>query len=126
MPKQWPGTQSDTYQNTSNMKPIPAPCDGRHFADNPYTFDSPENYDTPKFGQFNQETVNSEFHSESATAGEGQFGNRQYASNRTDLQSTGYGSNYGLNEIPYGTGSAFDTAQSAWVDNSRADRGKDS
>src|SRR6516225_2739425 len=124
MPKQWPGTQSDSYQNTSNMKPIPAPCDGRQFADNPYTFDSPDNYDTPRWDRFGQETVASDFHSESATPGEGASGDRQFASNRADLQSTGYGNNYGLNEIPYGQGAAFNRADSVTVDVSRADRGK--
>ena len=126
MAKQWPGTQSDTYQNTSNTKPQPAPCDGRQFAENPYDFDSPENYDTPNYGRFNQETVNSEFHSESSTAGEGAFGDRQFASNRADLQSTGYGNNMGLNEIPYGSGAAFNRADVVAVDVSRADRGRDS
>jgi hypothetical protein len=106
------------------MKPEAPDCNGRQFADNPYTFDSPDNYDTPRFDRFNQQTVSSDFHSESATPGEGEWGDRQFASNRADVQSTGYGNNYGLNEIPYGQGAAFTMADSVTVDVSRADRGK--
>jgi hypothetical protein len=125
MAKKWPGTQTDSYQNTSNMKPQPSPCDGNQFAEVLYPFDANDGYDTPRFDKFNQETVNSEFHSESATPGEGQYGNMQFASNSQDIQSTGYGKNLGLNEIPYGTGAAFERADTVYVDNGRADRGKD-
>ena len=119
MPKQWPGTQSEQFQNTSDMKPIPAPCDGKQFADNPYTFDAPENYDTPRFDRFNNETVNSNFHSESATASQGTFGGRQYS----DFQKADGYSGYGV-EIPHGTSAAFNRAETVFVAVDRSDRGK--
>jgi hypothetical protein len=122
MPKQERlGTQADTYSNTSNMKPVEPTYEGGHYADSPY--EEPFNL---RWDRFNNELNNIRPSHETATAGEGTFGNRQHSSNSADIQSTGYGSNYGLNEIPYATGSAFDRGDSVTVDVSRADRGKDS
>jgi hypothetical protein len=56
----------------------------------------------------------------------GMAGDRQFASNSQDVQSTGYGKNMGLNVIEYGQGAAFGTAEKVSVDTSRADRGNDS
>jgi hypothetical protein len=38
----------------------------------------------------------------------------------------GYGSNFGLNEIPHGPSAAFNESERTFVDNSKADRGSDS
>src|SRR5215468_9543871 len=38
---------------TSQLKPVDPPCDGNQFADNPYTFDSANNYYSTKFDRFN-------------------------------------------------------------------------
>ena len=43
-----------------------------------------------------------------------------------DINSTGYGNQYGINEIPYGQGAAFERSTVITVDTSRADRGSDS
>ena len=60
------------------------------------------------------------------TAGMGAPGDRQFASNSQDVQSTGYGKNLGLNVIEHGTGAAFNNAEKVVVDVSRADRGNES
>ena len=121
MPKQWPGTQSEQFQNTSGMKPVSPPCDGNQFAEVVYDFDAPDGYDTPRFDAYNQVTVNSNFHSESATAGMGQWGGRQYS----DFQKADGYSGYGV-EIPWGQGAAFNQAETVYVAVDRADRGRDS
>ena len=119
MPKQWPGTQSDTFQNTSNMKPVSPPCDGNQFAEVVYDFDAPDGYDTPRFDRFNQVTVNGDYHSENATGGTGQWGSRQYS----DFQTADGYSGYGV-EIPYDQTAAFNKATTVYVAVDRADRGR--
>lgn len=76
--KNWPGTQqSDTYQNTSDMKPVQPPREGMQFAQETDYFDVRFN------NKWNNPLVtDNQFNHESATAGEGQFGDRQFASNR--------------------------------------------
>ena len=125
----WPGTETPTYSNTSNMKPQAPDCDlsSQHqFNDNESAASfGTDSYYEPSFDRWNNVVVNDErgYHRE-ATAGVSTAGDRQFSSNRVDLQSTGYGNNMGLNEIPYGTGAAFERATTVYVGVDRADRGK--
>ena len=75
--------------------------------------------------RWNNVLVNDErgYHRE-GTPGMGAAGDRQFASNRSDLQSTGYGNNEGINEIPYGQGAAFNKSETIYVAVDRSDRGK--
>jgi hypothetical protein len=53
-------------------------------------------------------------------------GTAKFASNKADLQSTGYGKNMGSNVIEYDQSAAFNRSESTVVDVSRADRGSES
>jgi hypothetical protein len=123
------GTQSDTYSNTSNMKPVRPPCDltsQKQFSDNESAGQlGTDNYYEPQPDKWNNWVVpeDREYHRE-GTPGGGMSGDRQFASNRSDIQSTGYGNNMGLNEIPYGQGAAFRPAETVFVAVDRSDRGK--
>ena len=130
MPKNWAGTQSDNTMNRQ-VKPQAPPCDldvQAQLSDNVTAASfGTDNYYEATFDQWNNVIVKDDrgYHRE-ATPGMSQPGDRQFASNREDLQGTGYGKNEGLNEIPYGQGAAFNTAEKVAVDVSRADRGKES
>lgn len=129
--KSWKGTQSDRYVDDRNTKPVPPDCasPAQHmFSDNESAASfGTDNYYEASFDKWNNVVVNDdrELHRE-ATAGLGQYGDRQYASNRVDLQSTGYGKNEGLNVIEYGQGAAFNQPERIVVDTSKADRGSES
>ena len=129
--KKWPGTQSPTYTNTSDMKPQRPNCDAAsqhqfNDAESAGSFGTDPYYE-PSFDRWNNVVVNDErgYHRE-GTPGMGTSGDRQFASNKADLQSTGYGNQDGINEIPYGTGAAFNRATTVYVAVDRADRGQDS
>lgn len=114
----------DNIGGATELKPTPPDCSGRQFADNPY--DS-HNYLDVRFDKWNNVIADDRtMHNSGAVGDVGEFGDRQFASNSVDLQSTGYGRNLGLNEIPHGTSAAFNESERTSVDNSRADRGKDS
>ena len=120
--KKFPGEQTDTYSFDRNMKPYQSPCDR---PDQHQFQDFPDQYIEYSNDRWNNEVPTDQpMHSE-ATAGMGAFGDRQFASNRADIKSTGYGNSEGLNIIEYAQGSAFERAETIYVDNSRADRGKD-
>jgi len=127
--KKWPGTETDTYSYDRNVKPQANPCDrgSQHqFSDNESaTSFGTDNYFEPTFDKWNNVIVNDdrEMHRES-TPGLGQYGDRQFASNSVDVQSTGYGKNLGLNVIEYSPDA--NTVERVVVDTSRADRGQDS
>jgi hypothetical protein len=74
--------------------------------------------------QWGNETPQDWSNHREATPGTGMSGDRQFASNKSDLQSTGEGNNMGLNEIPYGQGAAFRPAETVYVAVDRSDRGK--
>jgi hypothetical protein len=121
--KKWPGTQTDTYSYDRNAKPIAQPpCDLR----SQHQFEDITEYIDVKSDRWNNEQPIDWANHREATAGMGMAGDRQFASNSQDVQSTGYGKNMGLNVIEYGQGAAFGTAEKVSVDTSRADRGNDS
>lgn len=130
--KPFPGTQSDTYSYDRGMKPADQPpCDRpdqHQFSDNESarSFGSDNYYETAR-DKWNNELVPDErsLHRE-ATAGLGMGGDRQFAANSQDVQSTGYGKNLGLNVIEYDQSAAFQTPEKVVVDASRADRGRES
>lgn len=102
--------------------PVDQPeCETNQFANGPIEGAYIETY-RDKYG--NELTVDQSMN-RGATAGLGDWGNRQFAANSQDIQSTGYGRNQGLNVIEYGQGAAFQQAESTFVEVSRADRGKD-
>jgi len=121
--KKWPGTQTDTYSYDRNAKPIAQPpCD----LASQHQFENISEYIEVKRDQWGNEMPVDWSNHTDTTAGMGMSGDRQFASNSADVQSTGYGKNMGLNVIEYGTGAAFDTAEKTVVDVSRADRGSES
>jgi hypothetical protein len=114
----------DSIGGAKEIKPVPPSCDGRQFAENPY--DS-HNYLDVRFDKWNNVIAEDRsFHNSGAVGDQGRAGNYQFSSATDDLQSTGYGSNMGLNEIPYGQSAAFNESERTFVDNSKADRGKES
>ena len=124
--KRWPGTQSDQYTDDRKAKPVTPPCDSKsqhQFNDNESaaTFGTDSYYEqtTDKWGNWIV-PEDREYHRE-ATGGTGQAGARQFS----DFQQVDGYSGYGV-EIPYGSGAAFERSSEVTVDNSRADRGKDS
>lgn len=129
--KNWQGTQTDKYTYDRNMKPVPPECDSKaqhQFADNESAAAfGTDNYYEPSFDRWNNVVVNDDrgLHRE-ATAGLGTYGDRQFASNSQDIQSTGYGKNLGLNIIEYDQSAAFNVPEKVVVDVSRADRGNES
>lgn len=126
--KNWPGTQTPTYTDDRKQKPQAPDCDlsSQHqFNDNESAASfGTDSYYEPSFDRWNNVVVNDERgHHREGTPGVGMSGDRQFASNRSDIQSTGYGNNMGLNEIPYGTGAGFNRATTVYVAVDRADRG---
>ena len=120
--KNWPGTQTPTYTDDRNAKPIPQPpCD----LPSQHQFEDSQEYIQVTRDQWGNETPQDWSNHREGTSGMGASGDRQFASNKADLQSTGEGNNMGLNEIPYGTGAAFDRASTVYIAVDRADRGKD-
>jgi hypothetical protein len=103
------------------LQPQP-PCD----LPSQHQFEDITEYIEVKNDRWNNETPVDWTNHRDATAGMGQYGDRQFASNSTDLNSTGYGNNIGLNVIEYGQGAAFNRAEQVAVDVSRADRGRES
>ena len=132
MPKQWPGTQSDNYTYDRTAKPEYPPCDTPkqfQFAESvaDESFGGRENYIPAEFDRWNNPIPEKRpfDHNEPDMGDAGSFGDRQFSSNRADLQSSGYGKNEGLNVIEYGQSAAFQPAEKVVVDNSRADRGRE-
>jgi hypothetical protein len=127
--KNWPGTQTPTYSDDRKQKPQAPDCDlsSQHqFNDNESaaTFGT-DSYYEPSFDRWNNVVVNDERdHHRDGTPGMGAYGDRQFASNKADLQSTGEGNNLGLNVIEYGEGAAFNRASTVYIAVDRADRGK--
>ena len=120
--KNWAGNQTDSSMNRT-VKPIPQPpCD----LASQKQFEEMTEYIEVKRDQWGNEVPVDWTNHADTTAGMGMFGDRQFASNRTDLESTGEGNNYGLNEIPHGSSAAFNQPERLTVDVSRADRGKES
>lgn len=96
--KKFPGMQSDTYSYDRNMKPIAQPpCD----LPSQHQFEDITEYITVKNDRWNNKVSVDWTSHRDATAGMGQYGDRQYASNSADLQSTGHGKNMGLNVIEH-------------------------
>jgi len=130
--KKFPGTQTDTYSYDHKTMPVDQPpCDRpdqHEFNDNESAsqLGTDSYYETARDKWGNEYVPDDREYHREATAGQSSVGNRQFASNSQDLQSTGYGNNMGLNEIPYGTGAGFARADVVTVDVSRADRGRDS
>ena len=121
--RNWKGTQTPTYSYDRGAKPIAQPeCN----SPSQHQFQEESEYITVKNDRWNNETPVDWTNHREATAGMGQFGDRQFASNSQDIGSTGYGPNMGLNEIPYGTGAAFGTVEKVFVSVDRADRGSES
>jgi hypothetical protein len=120
--KNWAGNQSDSTMNRT-VKPIgQPPCD----LPSQKQFEDITEYIEVTRDQWGNEMPQDWSNHRDATAGLGMSGDRQFSSNSTDLNSTGYGKNMGLNVIEYGQGPAFDRADAVVVDVSRADRGKES
>jgi hypothetical protein len=129
--KNWPGTQTPSYSYDRNAKPQAPDCDldsMHQFNDNESAASfGTDSYYEPSFDKWNNVVVNDDrgLHCE-ATAGTGQAGDRQFASNSNNIESTGYGKNLGLNVIEYDSSAAFNQPERVIVDVSRADRGKES
>ena len=114
----------DKEGGVKQLKPQPPSCEGRQFADNAY--DSHYYLDV-RFDKWNNVIATDRtMHNSGAVGDAGESGDRQFSSNAVDLQSTGYGSNYGLNVIEHGQSAAFNQSERVSVDNSKADRGSDS
>jgi hypothetical protein len=120
--KNWAGNQSDSTMNRTVRPIAQPPCD----LQSQKQFEDITEYIDVQRDQWNNEVPQDWSNHREATTGLGAAGDRQFASNSADLQSTGYGKNLGLNVIEYGTGAAFDMAERTVVDVSRADRGRES
>ena len=119
-PTDWPGTQTPSYSYDRNTKPIPQPsCD----SPSQHQFNDETEYIEVRNDRWNNEAPVDWTNHREATASMGMYGDRQFASNSQDLQSTGYGKNMDLNVIEYDQSAAFNRAKSTVVDVSRADRG---
>src|ERR1700756_846246 len=116
----WPGTQAPTYSYDRNAKPIPQPpCD----LPSQHQFEDSQEYIQVTRDQWGNETPQDWSNHREGTPGMGMSGDRQFASNKADLQSTGEGDNMGLNIIEYGQGPGFTQATTIYVAVDRADRG---
>lgn len=131
-PNKWDGTEADgSYQNTSTMKPVYPDCDlpNQHqFAESvaDELFGGRENYIGAKFDKFNNVVPESRpFAADNATPQEGQSGRLMFADG-SDSAGSKPDDFTGFNVIEYSTGPAFQQASSVTVDNSRADRGRES
>lgn len=121
--KKWPGTQSPSYSYDRNTKPIPQPpCN----LESQHQFEDSQEYIEVRNDRWNAETPVDWTNHDNSTPGMGMCGDRQFSSNTQDIESTGYGKNFGLNVIEYGQSAASNRAETVYVDVSRADRGRDS
>jgi hypothetical protein len=121
--KRWPGTQTPSYSYDRNAKPIAQPpCD----LPSQHQFEEITEYIEVPNDRWNNETPVDWTNHRDATAGMGMYGDRQFASNAQDVESTGYGKQTGLNIIEYDKSAAFNEAERTIVDVSRADRGRES
>ena len=121
--RKWRGNQPDAAFSTGEhtLKPIPQPpCS----LDSQKQFEDITDYVTVTRDKWGAEMTQEWSNHSDSTPGMGMPGDRQFASNKADLQSTGYGNNLGLNVIEYGEGAAFNRASTVYVAVDRSDRGK--
>ena len=121
--KRWPGNQPDATFSTGEhtLKPIPQPpCD----LPSQKQFEDITDYITVTRDKWGNEAPQDWTNHSDSTPGMGMPGDRQFSSNKADLQASGYGNQYGINEISYGTGAGFNRAETVYVAADRADRGK--
>jgi hypothetical protein len=119
----------EDQRKMADMKPKAPPCTGNQFSELPQfqngydpgvPWPAPdENYYDVKFDENNNVIAEGKYNilPENSTAQEGQFGSKQFADSSTVNGLRGV-NNYGPEDANPG-------ASTVWVDNSRADRGRD-